>query len=119
MLVPRVFSTYLRLGTPPREKLNQILLKNAFDERLEYLIAMTDELVGAPFFWNDQVMPLCTKQRIAEKYSILNQASLDRGGSLLRCWHRTFGPYFWATGLLQVTARTSSHLRSPSLAFSS
>ena len=38
-LVPRVFSTYLRLGTEPREALNSILLKNAFDERLEYAIA--------------------------------------------------------------------------------
>lgn len=53
-LVPRVFQTFLRLGSEPRERLNKLLLSNAFDERLEYLIAKTDDLVGAPFFWNDQ-----------------------------------------------------------------
>lgn len=54
-LVPRVFKTHLRLGTEARERLNQILLKNSFDERLGALISQTDDLVGAPFFWNDQV----------------------------------------------------------------
>lgn len=77
-LVPRVFHTFLRLGTEPRDRLNKILLKNSFDEQLEYLIAKTDDLVGAPFFWNDQVMPLCTKQRINASYSQLNKATLTK-----------------------------------------
>ena len=28
--------------------------------------------------------------------------SLEQGGNFLRCWHRAFGPYFWATGSLQI-----------------
>jgi len=79
-LVPRVFHTFLRLGTEPRQRLNEILLKNSFDEHLEYLIAKTDDLVGAPFFWNDQVMPLCTKERINMYYSSLNKATMTRKG---------------------------------------
>ena len=30
------------------------------------------------------------------------QNSLDQGGDFLRCWHRSFGPYFWMTGCLQM-----------------
>lgn len=53
-LVPDVFNAHLKLGSEPREKLNKILLKTEFDPRFEYLIAQTDDFVGAPFFWNDQ-----------------------------------------------------------------
>ena len=73
-LVPRVFKTHLRLGTEPRNRLNELLLSTSFEDRLKRLIAETDELVGAPFFWNDQVMPLCTKERIAASYPRMNNA---------------------------------------------
>lgn len=55
-LVPEAFTTFLKLGSEQRKRLNAILLKeDAFDERFEYLIANTDDLVAKPFFWNDQV----------------------------------------------------------------
>ena len=57
-LVPRVFETHLKLKSEARGRLNRLLLKSSFDEALEHLIAETDDLVRAPFFWNDQVMPL-------------------------------------------------------------
>lgn len=71
--MPRVFETHLKIGTEPRKRLNDMLLKHAFDERLEDLIANTDELVRAPYFWNAEVMPLCTKARIARDYKSLGK----------------------------------------------
>ena len=32
--------------------------------------------------------------------------SLAKGGSFIRCWHRTYGSYFWATGALQIINTT-------------
>ena len=53
-LIPRVFETHLMARTAARGRLNALLLKSSFDEALEPLIAESDELVRAPFFWNDQ-----------------------------------------------------------------
>jgi len=84
-LVPRVFETHLQLKSAARNRLNALLLKSSFDETLEYLIAETDDLVRAPFFWNDQVMPLCTKKCIANDYPTLNTATLKKAdGTVLR-----------------------------------
>ena len=74
-LVPQVFNTHLQLGNKPRARLNALLLSKSFDPRFERMIAETDELVSAPFLWNDKVMPLCTKERIAQDYPTLNQAT--------------------------------------------
>ena len=44
-----------------RKRLNALLLSTAFDPNLKTLLAETDDLVTAPFFWNADVMPLCTQ----------------------------------------------------------
>ena len=57
-LVPEVFQTHLKLGTPLRDRLNGLLFQASFEARLKDLVANTDDLVGSAFFWNDQVIPL-------------------------------------------------------------
>ena len=57
-----MFYTHLQLDSEPRARLNDLLLSKSFEPRLEKLIAETDELVSAPFFWNDQA---------ATRYSLL------------------------------------------------
>jgi len=100
-LVPQVFSTHLKLGTDARARLNAMLLRSAFDERLERLISETDELVAAPFFWNDKVMPLCTKKRILADYASLNEAQLTRrDGTTLHLY----------SSLLSLLLRLTSHV---------
>ena len=76
-LVPDVFDSHLRLGSAARSKLNKLLLEKSFDENLEKLFAESDELVKAPFFWNAEIIPLCTKARIAASYATLNRAKLQ------------------------------------------
>ena len=43
------------------EPFNKLMLegKDAFDPALENLLCNTDELMGAPFFWHADVVPLC------------------------------------------------------------
>eukprot|EP00966_Prymnesium_polylepis_P254984 5891569-Prymnesium_polylepis.1 len=72
-LVPDVFDSHLKLGTEPRSRLNRLLMGSAFEPRLEGMVATSDVLVTSAFFWNADVMPLCTRERIARSYSKLNE----------------------------------------------
>ena len=54
-LVPSVFTSALKLGSAARTHLNELLLSNAFEPRLQALVCDSDEFVSAPFFWNSQV----------------------------------------------------------------
>ena len=74
-LAPAIFRGRLALGSAARERFNAHLLADAFEVRLEKLISATDEIVTSDFFWNAEVMPLCTKARIAASYAALNEAT--------------------------------------------
>ena len=90
-LVPKVLETKLALGTPAREKLNNMMMsgKDAFLPELEHLLCKTDELMGAPFFWHADVVPLCTSKRIEKSYPTLNQATLvGKDGSKIHLYSR-------------------------------
>ena len=75
-LVPHVFHSLLRLGTPPRAQLNALLLERAFDKSLEQLFTESDALLTARYFWHAEVLPLCTKRRIEADYKALSGATL-------------------------------------------
>ena len=90
-LAPKVFESLLKLGSPARVRFNEWLLTTAgFEPRLEKLIASTDEIVTADFFWNAEVMPLCTKAKIAADYAELNKASMthDKTGEEVHLYSR-------------------------------
>ena len=92
-LVPKVFESHLKLGTPARDRLNKLMLegKDAFDPALENLLCNTDELMGAPFFWHADVVPLCTTTRIQKSFKTLSQATLVlKGGETINLFPRLF-----------------------------
>jgi len=78
-MVPGVFEVHLRQGTEPRKRLNWVLLENAFHPRLEKLICDSDAFVTAPYFWNTEVMPLCTQARIDREYAQLIEVESSDG----------------------------------------
>ena len=49
-----------------------------------------DLLLGDATLTNEQAL----SEQLAKTFA--------EGGSFIRAWHRTYGPYFWTTGLLQV-----------------
>jgi hypothetical protein len=81
LLVPRVFDTHLRLGSAARTRLNTLLLANFFDTRMSKLISDSDDFVKAPFFWNADILPLFTRERVNQRYKRLNEAEMvDKAG---------------------------------------
>ena len=70
-----IFTGLLRLGSAPRARLDARLLSTVFEPRLGSLIGGSDEIITAPFFWNADVMPLCSRARIASDYCTLNEAT--------------------------------------------
>ena len=88
-LTPALFESRLVLGTPIRHRFNEVLLSTDFDPNFAHLLEDTDEIVRAPFFWNDQVMPLCTRARIDKSYSSLSKAhAKDKDGHDIHLYER-------------------------------
>ena len=66
-LVPRVFETFLVLGSPARLSVNAALMEGSFEPKLKHLIAESDDFVRSSFFWAaDGAMGLCMRDRVAK-----------------------------------------------------